>query len=191
MKLTEYAMQIDRLCKVYGQNKYPGERVDMIYESIGSIEIEVFKKQVSYFIASMEKAPMLNDFTMALGSLLIESKNKEKEGKLKLIGPCFICNGTGHATMYGKNNGYEYAFQCSCARGKILQPCFPEQYAGMGESYVSHRAWAAGRYDRKNVIRNYKMKEESLLCSSRDELSLQNNSRNNLFIEKQGAENEL
>lgn len=155
MKLTDFNLQVERLIKVYGQNKYPSERVDMIYESVGMVDVDSFKGQVSYFIGAMEKAPMLNDFIQALGSILGDAKKRSIEERLKLIRDCVNCNGTGHVTMYDKKDGCEYAFQCTCERGPLLQSSFPKQYSAMGDLYASHRAWAVGRFDRLDTIRKF------------------------------------
>ena len=145
---------MQRLVKVYGQARYPEERIQMIYERVGFVEVEVMKKQISYFIGAMEKAPMLNDFIEGLGSVLVEAKNLAIEEKIKHMDACVICNGTGHNTMYDKNNGWDYAFQCTCPRGALLQPSFAKQYPGMESKYASHRAWAANRFDRISAIKN-------------------------------------
>jgi hypothetical protein len=153
MKLAEFEKQIERLVKVYGANRYPRERVEMIFERVGCVDSETFKTAVSRFIGETEKAPFANDFVDALGSVLADAKKREIEAKLKLVRDCSVCNGTGHATMYCKNTGNEFAFQCTCERGPLLQPNFPKQYSSMGEEYASHRAWMAGRFDRVAVIK--------------------------------------
>jgi len=156
MKFKEYSEQMQRLVKVYGQVKYPEERISMIFDRVGTVDLDSFKRQVSYFIGALEKAPLLNDFIDSLGSILRESVKQSIEEKLKHLPVCVSCNGTGHETMYDKGNGWEYAFQCHCPRGELLQPSFPKQYAGMGSKYASHRAYAAGRFNRIEAIRNAK-----------------------------------
>lgn len=156
MKFPEYNEQMQRLVKVYGQARYPEERITMIFESIGSIDLDTMKKQVSYFIGSMERGPLLNDFIDALGSVLQDAKKKAIEEKLKHLPSCINCNGTGHVTMYEKKSGWEFAFQCQCPRGALLQPGFPKQFLDMGSIYASQRAWAAGKFDRIEAIRNAK-----------------------------------
>lgn len=153
MKYQDFQKQIDRLIKVYGANRYPVERVEMIFERVGCVDAETFKTAVSRFIGETEKPPFAMDFVDALGSVLTEAKKREIEAKLSGLAPCISCNGTGHATMYEKKTGWEYAFQCTCERGQILQPNFPKQFPGMGELYVSHRAWVASRFDRAGAIR--------------------------------------
>lgn len=165
MKLGDFNIQIERLIKVYGQNKYPSERVDMIFESVGMVDADIFKGQISYFIGALEKAPMLNEFVQALGSVLGDAKKRAIEGKLKLIRDCVNCNGTGHVTMYDKKDGCEFAFQCTCERGPLLQSGFPKQYSAMGEDYASHRAWAVGRFDRLDTIRKYYRVNVDQLCT--------------------------
>lgn len=153
MKLADFHKQIDRLIKVYGGNRYPQERIEMIFERVGCIDIESFKTAVSRFIGETEKPPFSQDFIDALGSVLAEAVKREREAKLALLAPCFTCNGSGSVTMYEKATGCEYAFQCTCERGKVLNPCFSKQYDGMGEKYASHRAWMAGKFDRVKAIK--------------------------------------
>ena len=153
MKFPEFNEQMQRLVKVYGQGRYPEERISMIFESIGSIDLETMKKQVSYFIGSMERGPLQNDFIEALGSVLQDAKKRAIEEKLKHLPSCINCNGTGHVTMYEKASGWEFAFQCQCPRGALLQPGFPKQYSDMGNTYASQRAWATGKFDRLAAIR--------------------------------------
>lgn len=153
MKFSEFEKQVERLVKVYGANRYPKERVEMIFERVGCVDAETFKTAVSRFIGETEKPPFSMDFVDALGSVLAEAKKREIEAKLSGLAACMSCNGTGHATMYEKKTGWEYAFQCTCERGPLLQPNFPKQFPGMGEMYTSHRAWVAGRFDRAGAIR--------------------------------------
>lgn len=156
MKFSEFNIEMQRLVKVYGQARYPEERIQMIYDSVGFVDTETMKRQVSYFIGALDRGPMLNDFIDALGSVLVDAKKRSIEEKLSHMPICINCNGTGHNTMYDKNTGWEYAFQCQCPRGALLQPNFPKQFSDMGSVYVSQRAWAVGRFDRLSAIKNAK-----------------------------------
>jgi len=153
MNFREFDNEIEKLRLVYGKNKYTEERTAVMFEYMGNLPLEAFAKQVKKFIGGSEKAPLLTDFEMAFASQMGELR-KESIAK-KLIGAqdCTICNNTGHVTMYDKKNGCEYAFQCTCPRGALMQPSFPKQYPSMGDDYASHRAWAAGRFDRMNATR--------------------------------------
>lgn len=153
MTFQEYQRQMERLIKVYGANKYPTERIELIFKNVGSIAIDIFEAQVSRFIAESEKAPFNGDFVMALGSVLVDAIKREKEAKLSAIGPCSKCGDSGVEPMIEKATGWGFAFQCTCQRGELLNPNFPKQFDGMGEIYCSHRAWVAGRFDRALVIR--------------------------------------
>jgi hypothetical protein len=157
MKYNEYNDQMQRLVKVYGVPKYPTERIEMIFDVMKFLEIEAFKKQVSYFIGAMEKPPMMADFIEAFRSVLGDARKLENEAKELLLGACMNCNGTGHTTMYEKMSGFEFAFQCTCARGEMYQSSFPKQYPNMGDDYASHRAYVSGRFDRIGA-----MKRESI-----------------------------
>lgn len=154
MNFREFEMQIGLLKKVYGQNKYPEERTAVIFEYLGSLPLEAFEKQVKKFIATSEKAPLLSDFEMAFASQMAELKKESIEKKLLNHPNCTVCNNTGHVTMYDKKNGFEYAFQCVCIRGSLMNPSFPKQYPSMGDDYASHRAWAAGMFDRKKTMQS-------------------------------------
>lgn len=148
MNHQEFSRQMDRLKKVYGAVKYPEERVELIYEALNRLSVEQFEAQVKRFIASSEKAPMLYDFENAFAGKMGELRQSAIDAKLKNAIPCASCNNTGHVTMYNKKTGNEFAFQCTCQRGELLQPSFPRQYSAMGDDYASHRAWSVGRFDR-------------------------------------------
>ena len=182
MKFTEFNEQIQRLIKVYGQTRFPEERTIAIYEQVVSVDIDSFKKQVTYFIASSEKAPMADDFINGLGSILQESKKRAIDEKLKHLPACINCNGTGHVTMYEKKSGWEFAFQCQCLRGALLMPSASKQYPGMENTYASHRAWATGKFDRLGAIRSNRNLVETELRTPRETGSLLKPLSNTLTI---------
>lgn len=148
MNFREFDAEINKLRNTYGKNKYTEDRAAVMFEYLGSLPIEAFSKQVKKFIAGSDKAPLLTDFEMAFSSQMADLKKESIEKKLSGAVDCLTCNNTGHVTMYLKKNGCEFAFQCTCARGLLMQPSFPKQYPAMGDEYASHRAWAAGRFDR-------------------------------------------
>lgn len=153
MNRSEFNFQMERLQKVYGATKYPIERQDAIYNHVGKINYKQFEEQVTEFIASMDKAPLLTDFRQVFASILSDLRKLEIEALEKVWAACSSCSGTGHVTMYNKKSGWEFAYQCTCPRGEILQPTFPKQFAGMGDEYASHKAWSYGRFERSKVIR--------------------------------------
>jgi hypothetical protein len=155
MNRKEFNEQMARLISVYGQNKYPVERLDMIFRAVNAISLEHFENQVSEFIGSSDKPPLMQDFRNALAGLLTEAIKKLMETKLVNIPSCLNCDNTGHARMYEKDTGFEFAFQCTCERGKILCRSFPIQYSGMSEKFVSHRMWSSSRWSRLDAARNY------------------------------------
>jgi len=153
MNFREFDNQIEKLRMVYGKNKYTEERTAVMFEYLGSLPIEAFEKQVKKFIAISEKAPLLNDFEMAFMSQMTDLKKQSIETKLKGAPDCINCDNTGHVTMYDRTNGFEYAYQCTCNRGPLMQPAYPKQYPNMGDQYASHRAYVSGRFDKMAAIK--------------------------------------
>ena len=152
MLFTEFQTQTKRLVNVYGQAKYPQERLDMIYNALKYIDAKSFGDQVSQFIGQSDKAPMLGEFMEAFRSVLGDMKKTQHEAKEKLLAICIKCGGSGVEPMYSKKNGFCYAFKCTCERGEMYAHNYPKQYDSMGNDYASHRAWVAGRFEEKNKI---------------------------------------
>jgi len=152
MLFTEFQVQAKRLVNVYGQAKYPQERLDMIYNAMKYVDANDFASQVNQFIGQSDKAPMLGEFMEAFRSVLGDMKKAQHEAKEKLLAPCLKCGGSGVEIMYSKKVGWSYAFKCTCERGNMYAVNYPKQYEGMGEDYSSHRAWVAGRFEEKNKI---------------------------------------
>ena len=154
MNFKEFNSEIENLKNTYGKSKYTEVRVAVMFEYLGSLPLEAFSKQVKKFIAGSDKAPLLTDFEMAFSSQMADLKKQSIEKKLEGAIPCSACDNTGHVTMYDKKTGFEYAYQCTCIRGGLMQPSFPKQYTAMGDEYASHRAWAVGRFDRTAALKS-------------------------------------
>lgn len=152
MNLNEFEIEIERLKKVYGAIKYPDERVSILFEKIGSLPISSFREQVSTFIASSEKAPMLGDFLNAFAGQLGDLKKQVIEAKVGKLTDCRQCTNTGHITCYEKTTGYAFIFQCNCPRGELLCPAYTKQTSNMSEKYVSHQTYISGRFDLAKTI---------------------------------------
>lgn len=156
MNFREFEYEIDKLRKIYGKNKYTEERTSVMFEYLGSLPLDAFSQQVKKFIGGSDRAPLLTDFEMAFYGQMADLKKESILKKLDGVQACVACDSTGHVTMYDKISGFEYAFQCTCPRGDVMQPSYPKQYAEMSDKYASHRAWSVGRFDRIEAIKKYK-----------------------------------
>lgn len=167
MTLQEFQNQTKRLIAVYGPNKYPQERLDIIYNAMKYIDAKSFGDQITQFIGQSEKAPLLSEFQMAFASVLGEHKKREIEAKEKQLRPCLNCDQTGVFICYSRKTGWSHAFQCTCGRGELYASSYPKQYPNIGEEFASHRAWVAGRFEEKNKI----IEENAIRCGLRTEHS--------------------
>lgn len=148
MKFNEFDFEIDRLRKIYGAAKYPPERTAVMFEKLSGLPLSALRDQVSFFIADMDKAPLLNHFISAFYGQMLELKKIEIDRKLEGINPCVICSDSGVEIFYERVTANSYAFQCSCKRGSLLNPTYPKQYFSILEKYASHREWVSGKYNK-------------------------------------------
>lgn len=137
---------MEKLKRAYGAVKYSSERCSIIFENLSGLPIESFRNQVDTFIAERDKAPLLGEFKEAFAGQMLELKRQSVEKKLAHLDNCVLCSNTGAFICYETETGNGFVFQCSCLRGKLLQPAYPAQYAGMEKRFSSHRAWVAGKY---------------------------------------------
>ena len=68
---------------------------------------------------------------------------------------CKLCDNSGRAIMIEKNSGCDYAFRCTCSRGRELV-ALPEQWDGMGEKFTHFKSWSVDKFDRVGAIKNHK-----------------------------------
>lgn len=156
MKFSEFENEVRRLKRVYGENKYPDERVAGIFDAISVLPLDLVNKQVSKFIAESDRPPFLNSFIEAFGSVLSDLRKQYIEKKLENEPSCTACGNCGVVTGYSKVGFNSTAFQCFCKRGKLFYPNFAPMHEGLSKDYISHREWVSGRW--KVVLNENKLK---------------------------------
>lgn len=156
MKFSEFEIEIRRLKKVYGEMKYPEERVMGIFDALSSLPIESFKDQVTKFIAGTDKPPFLTTFVEAFGPILYDLKRQAIEKQLENEPDCIICGNCGVASGYSRIGFNSTAFQCVCKRGRIFYPNLAKMHEVKASDYISQREWTSGRWKvvkNKNVLK--------------------------------------
>lgn len=146
MNTKEFEIEIGRLKKTYGVNKYPDERIMLMYEKLCGLPYEAFRNQVSAFIAEREKAPMLSDFFSAFSGHIDELKRQEIQRKLIGVPDCINCSNEGVVIFYKRESGNGFAFQCSCPRGPLMYSFYPKWRGEYHSEFASHREWVSGKF---------------------------------------------
>ena len=62
MTLAEFKGQVERLIKTYGPDKYPQERVNLIWDEFKGMQVHLFETIVSRLIGENSTPPMLPKF---------------------------------------------------------------------------------------------------------------------------------
>lgn len=148
MKLNEFDFQVKRLEAVYGANKYPEARKEVLWEKFQHLDAKDFKQGVGNLIASEPFAPMLTKFEEAMFEPLRIARAKYRERTIQDLPDCNRCQNEGVAIFYKKAAGWSYAFQCTCKRGELLYPAFPRTWGGMGKIYAGQRELVTGKYEK-------------------------------------------
>lgn len=104
MKIKEFEVEMERLGNVYGKNKYPPERIAVLFRTLGDLDYLYFKEKVSFLIATSDKPPMLNEFLSIMN---------DRPEKINTKPSCAKCQNTGRIIYEG------YAYRCDCETGAI------------------------------------------------------------------------
>lgn len=142
MTKEQFEHEMMQLKIVYGVNKYPEIRTDILWEKFYRIPYNSFKKTVSLLIANETYAPMLNHFEKLLNSELLEIQSREIEALQEELGFCSACENTGTELFVSKENyAFKYAFRCTCPRPEALNlsRSIPEQFSGMSKDFIPLR----------------------------------------------------
>ena len=125
MNNDEFKSQIMRLIDCYGPRFYPEERVKAIYNQFRHIDLEVFKRAISFLIAENLYAPVLTKIRDAVGVSLGEYRHEKKERLKEEMEnyKCSLCKNTGAIIAY--KDSFSYAFQCDCKIGNFVQNNWP------------------------------------------------------------------
>ncbi len=133
MNEKDFAFQIERLKSVYGDKAYSGERYFIFLKEFADLPREVFEKTVTNLIATEIRPPMLNKFREAMQEDLNLAAQAKKAELLKNAYDCRKCGNVGVAYAKKKGEQFAYAFQCSCAYGRVNYPAYPEIPTGQND----------------------------------------------------------
>ena len=125
MTPAEFNSQIIRLKEVYGPDRYKQERMAMLWREIQDLPLEYFRVAVDTLIMSKAHAPMPSDFMEILRPAINQLAEEKKRAALKSLPDCFTCDNSGVEFATEIETGHRYAYQCTCARGKLLVPAYP------------------------------------------------------------------
>lgn len=111
------------------------DRISLIYEILGSISDEVFKRACSTLLKNSHKFPTIADFEAAIKdaaqALVYRGDDAPRVA-------CQICNGSGYITTEKIINGInlgDFVFRCSCQNGAFQAknvPLWDEKYRRKG-----------------------------------------------------------
>jgi hypothetical protein len=126
MKPYEFNEVINRWKEVFGENKFPKERVDGFWTLYNKLEFSIFKRASQYWLESETRAPTPQTFrkyvdkSENINNLIVEDKNAGTD-RLEGFGfvenaPCEDCGGLGYVIMVNEN--MRAPFACYCKNGK-------------------------------------------------------------------------
>lgn len=129
MKITkeQFQLQIDRLCDAFGDNRFPDQRVRMMWDSAEENDYGVVIGVVDSFIRGSKYAPLPSDFSLAIFEATIGTKKKFCLGEVQPeeIAKCKDCGDSGFIRLIRNQAFEEWAkwetgsAPCHCYRGKM------------------------------------------------------------------------
>ena len=124
MKKTQFEIGISKLKSVYGVNKFPKERTEVLFRRLEGIPYGVFMQGVENLLLKCKFAPMMDDFFSEFQETLLAMKT-ERDARLKEKYSCSICRSTGRVSYDSQKGIQPYCSRCECKLGEILFPNFP------------------------------------------------------------------
>lgn len=123
MVKAEFDLQVQRLRSVYGNSRYPDERVDMLWAKFQTVPFTDFKRAISKLIASEPHAPLYDKIQMELGQTVIGIRQKMVEEQAEKQ-DCSTCKNTGRYSTKA-TDGTSWSWRCRCKLGDIAFPNYP------------------------------------------------------------------
>lgn len=148
-----------KLKQVYGENKYPEARADILFKRFGEIEFAALDSAVEKLIANNKYPPMAQDFEAVLKPQLDNIRNAQiqKFEERNKNNPCTACGNTGVLSLYNKHavRGTEsYAFKCYCPRGTFYYGSLPEAPRNENK-YVRQKTGSSNKKPVRSVPENF------------------------------------
>lgn len=121
--------QIQRLSNVFG-GAYKTERTQLIWNEMGNLPDDAFKRIVDRLISECRQAPLLPEFRdqAAVEREKIWSRQKAMGSvmsNLHEFAKCSTCHGSGSVLVRRKDDHSPWAFKCGCPAGRNNPRNFP------------------------------------------------------------------
>lgn len=129
MTRAEFAHELDRLYRTYGEKSYPPERTQVIWNKLQSLDASQFTDIVSDLIGECHLPPMLSKFEEAAKKYFAKHPEKgeaEVRAWAESSQHCALCNKSGVVQATKEGVRIPFAFRCRCEIGKRMSFAYPE-----------------------------------------------------------------
>lgn len=125
MNRLQFDYGMEKLKGVFGPQKYPLPRVDILFERFQGIDGDVFRKGIDNLIVTCKFPPMVEEFYGEFHDEIRQAKELRVKNLSQTNG-CVTCKNTGRLSFKIYQDQQNYAFRCNCIIGANLFPNYPK-----------------------------------------------------------------